>query len=202
MLSAEDSPAPTSVQQEKAQGSTASSLDCGGKWRVSFARFDRDTCSWRTAQCSLLGDSDESSVIWPRSGMTVDGYAFLLPTVERPTRGTGSGFSGIPTPRANDAENRGNFDETNPRSGLAGFAKIYPTVIARDCRTVKGARRMPGSIGSEPLVTQIAEEEGATGGRLNPEFVEWLMGWPIGSTASSPLEMDRYREFMRQHGGF
>lgn len=31
---------------------------------------------------------------------------------------------------------------------------------------------------------------------------EWLMGWPIGSTAFSPLEMARFHEFMQQHGGF
>jgi len=39
------------------------------------------------------------------------------------------------------------------------------------------------------------------GGLLNPEWVEWLQGWPIGATAFSPLAMDRFREFMRQHGG-
>jgi hypothetical protein len=31
------------------------------------------------------------------------------------------------------------------------------------------------------------------GGPLNPEWVEWLMGWPIGWTDLRPLEMGRYR---------
>lgn len=38
------------------------------------------------------------------------------------------------------------------------------------------------------------------GGQLNPEWVEWLMGWPIGHTALEPLAMDRYHEWLQQHG--
>lgn len=36
----------------------------------------------------------------------------------------------------------------------------------------------------------------------NPEFVEWLMGWPQGWTDLKPLEMGRFREWQAQHGGF
>lgn len=35
--------------------------------------------------------------------------------------------------------------------------------------------------------------------RLNPEWVEWLMGWPIGHTGLKPLETGRYQEWLRQH---
>ena len=31
------------------------------------------------------------------------------------------------------------------------------------------------------------------GGRLNPTWVEWLMGWPLGWTDLEPLEMDKYQ---------
>jgi hypothetical protein len=30
-----------------------------------------------------------------------------------------------------------------------------------------------------------------TGGRLNPQWVEWLMGWPVGWTDLKPLETDK-----------
>ncbi|RQR87679.1 hypothetical protein DIE09_06395 [Burkholderia sp. Bp9010] len=40
------------------------------------------------------------------------------------------------------------------------------------------------------------------GGQLNPEWVEWLMGWPIGHTALKPLETARYREWRQQHSPF
>jgi len=35
--------------------------------------------------------------------------------------------------------------------------------------------------------------------RLNPEWVEWLMGWPIGHTALKPLATDRLAEWQQQH---
>lgn len=38
------------------------------------------------------------------------------------------------------------------------------------------------------------------GGQLNPEWVEWLMGWPIGWTASRPLGMDKFRRWWSSHG--
>ena len=56
------------------------------------------------------------------------------------------------------------------------------------------------SLGSEPLITQVAESEGKQNGRLNPEWVEWLMGWPVGWTDLKPLGMDKFREWQQQHG--
>ena len=38
-------------------------------------------------------------------------------------------------------------------------------------------------------------------GQLNPEWVEWLMGWPIGWTALEPLATDRFQRWLRLHGG-
>ncbi len=37
---------------------------------------------------------------------------------------------------------------------------------------------------------------------LNPEWVEWLMGWPIGWTDCAPLETDRFQRWLRSHGDF
>ena len=38
------------------------------------------------------------------------------------------------------------------------------------------------------------------GGQLNPDWVEWLMGWPIGWTASKPLATGRFRQWQSSHG--
>jgi hypothetical protein len=35
---------------------------------------------------------------------------------------------------------------------------------------------------------------------LNPRFVEWLMGFPIGWTALQPLETASYQQWQQQHG--
>jgi hypothetical protein len=43
---------------------------------------------------------------------------------------------------------------------------------------------------------------GVTGGPLNPMWVEWLMGWPLGWTDLKPLEMDKFRAWLRSHGRY
>ena len=37
-------------------------------------------------------------------------------------------------------------------------------------------------------------------GQLNPDWVEWLMGWPIGWTALKPLGMGRFARWCELHG--
>jgi len=38
------------------------------------------------------------------------------------------------------------------------------------------------------------------GGMLNPTWVEWLMGWPLGWTDLKPLATDKYQQWQQQHG--
>lgn len=38
-----------------------------------------------------------------------------------------------------------------------------------------------------------------SGGKLNPRFTEFMMGWPIGWTSSERLEMDKFRKWRRLH---
>jgi len=40
------------------------------------------------------------------------------------------------------------------------------------------------------------------GGQLNPNWVEWLMGWPIGWTDCDVLETDKFQQWLRLHGKF
>jgi hypothetical protein len=53
--------AKTSVPLEKAQALTENDQECGEKWRASFTKYSPATHSWKTHQCSLLGDLDEFS---------------------------------------------------------------------------------------------------------------------------------------------
>ena len=39
-------------------------------------------------------------------------------------------------------------------------------------------------------------------GHLNPEWLEWFMGWPMGWTELAPLAMDKFQSWRQQHGGF
>ena len=165
-----------------------------------LASYDPNSQSWRTSELSLFGDSILYSGALPRSGTMRNGRIYAPPMSERPTEGKGSGLWATPaaadsvgshgggqgrslrtdiynwkrglwpTPRANDAEKRGDFDETNPRNGLPAAVKCWPTPKARDWKAQGGAHRHSPDLA------------GAAGGQLNPQFVEWLMNYPKGWT--------------------
>jgi hypothetical protein len=79
---------------------------------------------------------------------------------------------------------------------LFQYVKMVPTPRANDAKKSGNIDATNPRNGLAGFVRQIPGS-----GLLNPEYVEWLQGWPIGATAFSPLAMDRFREFMRQHGG-
>jgi hypothetical protein len=94
-----DSRARTSVSPAKETGLTESGQASGPKWRGSLARYDPDLRSWKTAQHSLLGDSEEFLETWPRWGTTVAGELYLLPTPAHRTGGNESGLWRTPSAR-------------------------------------------------------------------------------------------------------
>jgi DNA (cytosine-5)-methyltransferase 1 len=68
---------------------------------------------------------------------------------------------------------------------LPALAAMWPTPSARDYRTdygdtEAGRKRMEHSRG-KPLAHVAGR-----GGQLNPEWVEWLMGFPLGWTDLEP----------------
>jgi len=87
------------------------------------------------------------------------------------------------TPVSDDAIDReaGKFNSRGEPK-LSAQVKLWPTMTARDSRSIKGAARVPNSQGTEPLTVQIGEMENAANGSLNPQWVEWLMGYPEGWT--------------------
>ena len=95
-----------------------------------------------------------------------------------------------PTPRANDAEKRG-MVANDPRNGLVA-AVMYSTPTARDWKD-NGKSPAELSRNSETLASQA-------GWKLNPMWVEWLMGWPIGWTDLDVLGMDKFQSWQQQHG--
>lgn len=100
----------------------------------------------------------------------------------------------VPTPTVNDSKNDGPPSQFNRNSmPLNCVVKRKPTVTKSDA--MGGPGRGKNKEGANNLRTDI-------GGSLNPPWVEWLMGWPIGWTELRPLEMDKFRQWRRSHGGF
>jgi len=65
---------------------------------------------------------------------------------------------------------------------------------------------MCGGTGSWDLLNKNTTVEEArlmgagNGGQLNPTWVEWLMGWPLGWTDLRPLATDKFHFVPQQHG--
>ena len=49
---------------------------------------------------------------------------------------------------------------------------------------------------------EIGQDGKRVGGKLNPDWVEWLMGWPIGWSDSKPLGMDKFQKWQEQHSRY
>jgi hypothetical protein len=165
-------PARTSASLAPATGSTVNAPASGWKWPASFAKYDPAASSWRTRQCSLVEDSTAFSQTWPAWGSLRDGECLEHTTPPLATSEKGCG--------------------------------LWPTPTKRDSRTLAGSqppKRSPTS--GLPLAWTIAltlTPEQRSGGRLNPTWVEWLMGWPMGWTDLQPLATARFREWQQQHG--
>lgn len=48
-----------------------------------------------------------------------------------------------------------------------------------------------------PTPAEVARKESGKSGQLNPDWVEWLMNWPVGWTSLSPLTEDRFLGWQR-----
>ncbi len=176
MSSAEDSRAKTSQLLGGGLELKASEADSGQKWPESLAKYDPHSRSWRTAQCLLFEDLGESLETFPNWGMMHDGECWERTMLALPTAGRESGLWATPSAR-----------DWKDTPGMAFFSiNADGTLRNRE----------------DQLARQVYASENATGGQLNPTWVEWLMGWPIGWTDLKPLETDKFQEWLRSHGEF
>ena len=126
------------------------------------------------------------------------------------TDAKGSGF--WPTPQARESGKKlGNYDHKRNRyltkdghdygMGLAQAVQMWPTPRASEWKGVGplGSKSHQYRLDKSYLDATVQEAEGRTG-KLNPTWVEWLMGWPLGWTDLKPLETDKFQQWLQQHG--
>ena len=192
----EDFHAKTSAQQEKVMDLTESDQECGVTWRGWLAKYDLDLCSWKTPQCSLLGEEPESLATLPRWGMTVDGLLWEQPMLEPITKGTECGLWARQHRDFRSGQAK-RWDDPKRSRNLNDQVAKWPTP-----RTAG----MCGGTGSWELLNKNTTKEEArqmgagNGGKLNPTWVEWLMGWPLGWTDLRPLATDKSLSVPQKHG--
>lgn len=195
--------AKTSAQQGRAPDLRENAAACGVNLQGSLARYDHQASLWKTAQCSLLADSDEYSETWPRWGMTRNGALYLLPTPALPTFENESGL--WQTPVADDSVSRAN-GKWNSRGEPKLSAQVmnWPTPTATDYKGSPSLKLVESRAKKSSRGVRLPEQLARDGivGQMNPDWVEWLMGWPIGLTALKPLATGRFQEWQQQHGEF
>jgi hypothetical protein len=76
-------------------------------------------------------------------------------------------------------------------TALADAVKMWPTPTAQDAKNNGAPSQMERN--TKPLNAEV-------GGALNPTWVEWLMGWPLGWTDSAQSGTARFRAWCRSHG--
>jgi hypothetical protein len=200
-------PVRTFPLQEKVTDLTENDQECGEKWRGWLAKYDPNSSLWRTAQCSLLEDLNESLETLPKWGMTANGLLWELPMLARHTKGTESGLWRTPDTGGGGNQKQLSEGKTHRASGHAiqirlsdqvrnphlwpiiktsnipqGLIK-WGTPKAQDSRHALWDRNK-GNLGEQ--VSGLHN-----GGKLNPLWTEWLMGWPIGWSLLKPLETDK-----------
>ena len=131
----------------------------GGKCGELLATYNRESSFWRTLQISFNWADVMSLDRLPRSGMMRSGRLYPLVSEDRVTY-ENAGFV-LPTPTA-----RAHASEIHHPSAWGRNASLSVEV----CKTMKVTKEQ--AIGS--------------GMRLHPQFVEWMMGFPIGWTDIEP----------------
>jgi len=212
---AADSPAKTYQLQEKVKEFKANEADCGASFPASLARYDRVSRSWKTPPCSHPADSDVYSATWPKWGTMRRGVCSARTTLAHRTAEKEFGFLGMmwPTPRASGQEGyetrKKRQGHTKAMSYLGARVeyiekrKTWPTPCATSWgstghRQILDRQLSDGTITADDKRKMVA----GNGGQLNPSWVEWLMGWPIGWTDCAPLETDKFRMWPLSHGKF
>jgi len=104
-----------------------------------------------------------------------------------------------PTPNARDWKDTDKSG--NRKSPGLGVVAHWPTPRSSDHKGATSAEAM-GKAAARGFNPNLPEATAASvgGGKLNPTWVEWLMGWPLGWTDLKPLETDKSPCVPQQHG--
>lgn len=222
-----DSPVSPSPSRESEQEKTTHAT-CGLQRSIPFGQFGPDGVFSKTCRDLFQADTlERSSVDWPRSGSMRSGRCWGRTIAAPPIAASASGS--WPTPTAGEhTRNKSASPGSAIRYTLVGMARYgkWPTPSVCGNYNRKGASAKSG----DGLATAVhggtkirqtyrtpcardAEHRGPdkknpdsvkdqVGGPLNPPWVEWLMGWPEGSSDFEPLGTGKFRLWLQQHSGF
>ena len=168
----------------------------GPMFQGSSAKLDPQSLCWKTSQVSLVSQERLSLRTWPKWGLIVRGELYALQKPVLLTKERDSLRYAWPTPTAQDAGKATKKLRTEHQNNLTAIVHSFPTPTARDSKggyTSESLTRKDGKSRAFDSLPNAAIGGLGTDqrpGHLNPEWVEWLMGWPIGWTESEPVETE------------
>jgi hypothetical protein len=188
----EVSPAKTFQSQEtKQEYETEHGVAYGQSAPVLLGSFSPDTPSLKTSQTCLMENGElglsEYFGTFPRSGMMRSGTVYQLPNLARTITEIGSGL--LPTPVASDmgSASQKRINQTGHPKAALREAIFWPTPNASQGGTTGNWKPVRDSGHTVQLslaqsVRNLRIQQGKPFGGLNPTWVEWLMGFPLGHT--------------------
>jgi len=192
--SAADTPASRSAKPAKGKAKTTRATS-GHGYEKPLALYDPNTQSWKTYEATSASGSKPYLGKWPPSGMTLDGIAYQLPPSAPRTSATayslslghqGPNSQGLwPTATTQDHGTR--YAQGGMPLGMA--VRLWPTPTTQEvehpnAKWNQNNRRIAanGNTHSMNLADAVKLTNPGATGKLNPTWVEWLMGFPIGWT--------------------
>jgi DNA (cytosine-5)-methyltransferase 1 len=149
---------------------------CGSTWPESLAKFDPNTCSWKTAQRLLFEDSTESLETFPRWGLMRDGELWALSTPEHLTEENRIWIVAHSDNRRTEQQS-----QRSERGGPRQQRRRQQRDAGGQFQSLtRGCRCSPTPTCKMRRTTALASPTFERGSwSLEPDWVEWLMGWPI-----------------------
>jgi len=180
----------------------------GQRLPASSMFYDRESSSWKTRQGCLFGPQPTFSGTWPRAGLMLSGRVYRLPLWVRLIKDGEFWLLLIgrkvkwrfrrllPTPTVSGNNNRKGASK-NSGDGLAtAVLAMVPT--PRESDGTHGGEQLSGDLLARMHPSPRADSRDNAGGSnsrrtakangtyfgrtINPEYVEWLQGFPIGWT--------------------
>lgn len=176
LLSVEDSPAKTFPVQGKEWELQVREVGYGNIWHGLSMRFDLNSCSLKTHLCLWEEDLPLSSVTLPPWGMMQDGVFWEQMTLGVITYAKDAGY--WPTPLKEEGPGGQHMKLTDAIAVQEGFRPRY--------------YKLDGMEGKQVFT-----------GKVNPDWAEWLMGFPVGWTDDlTALEMPKFQQWQHLHSPF
>lgn len=107
----------------------------------------------------------------------------------------------FPTPTSRDWKDSGSSQGNRKSPNLGTIASRFPTPRTKGMCGGTGSFQKMKSLETQGIISSEERRQmtAGSGGKLNPTWVEWLMGWPLGWTSLKPLAMDKFRLWRQLH---